>query len=79
MRDTKCRSCHAPIFWVVMGTGRNMPLDDEATSNGNVRIGDDGTAGSVLAGDRLRDAQAVGEKLHLSHFVTCPDRKEWRR
>jgi hypothetical protein len=45
----------------------------------DVRISDDGTAGSVLAGDRLRDAQAAGEKLHLPHFVTCPDRKKWRR
>lgn len=74
MSDT-CRSCGAQIFWVVMvGTGKRNPLDLEPAPKGNVRT--NGATASVVS--KLEPAKP-GETLHQSHFVSCPQRRAWRR
>lgn len=75
-----CRSCHAPVRWVVMAkTGRRNPLNEEPDGqHGNVVIDDDGR-GHTLKVDDVERARAAGEELYLSHFATCPQRKDWRK
>lgn len=74
-----CRSCGAPIVWARHPeTGKAMPIDDESSDRGNIRLEDDETY-AVLAGPRLETARGHDEKLHLSHFVTCPFSRQHRR
>lgn len=76
----ECRSCHAPVQWVTMeGSGKSNPLDPEPVENGNVEVytGEDGQLmGRIVTdtADRL-----FTPPLHLSHFVSCPDAKRWKR
>jgi len=53
--ESRCRSCGAPIVWIVTTAGRRMPLD--------------------LASVEEREGKRYAE----SHFVACPQRREWRR
>lgn len=78
----ECKTCHAPIIWAVsLATERRMPVDREPTPLGNVTLDYSGTlpAASVLAGIALSSAREKGVTLHLSHFVTCPDRDQHRK
>lgn len=74
-----CRSCKAPVRWVIMESGRRNPLDAEPTDRGNVALEAGGQRGIVLAGDELARARAHGEPLYLSHFATCPFADQHRR
>lgn len=69
------------IFAKSATTGRWMPVDDEASPTGNVRLEleSEPPIAHVLAGQRLEQSRAAGEKLHVSHFVTCPGAEEFRR
>jgi hypothetical protein len=76
----KCRSCKAPIAWVLMmGSGKSNPLDPEPSPKGNVVVSKDGQACAVSASeaDRLRTEE--GASLYLSHFATCPQAKQFKR
>lgn len=75
-----CRSCGAPIVWVVVRPGgRRMPVDAEPGPDGTVVIDSDGTMARVLSGAALVGARVDGTPLYLSHFATCPQAGEWRR
>lgn len=66
-----CRSCKAPVRWVVMArTGRRMPLDPEPIENGHINLLDDGRA-EVLRAEDVAFAQAEGTPLYRSHFSSC--------
>jgi hypothetical protein len=74
-----CRSCGAPIRWVVTTSGKRMPLDPAPHVNGNV----------VPLRDRLekgRDPIAMvlphpptDQPAWLSHFATCANATQHRR
>ena len=72
-----CRSCGAPILWVVSAaSGKAMPVDADPVEDGNVTL--DGLTATVHPagqGDLLGDA---GPR-YRSHFATCKDADEWRR
>ena len=69
----QCTSCQRSIHMVRSdSTGNWMPVDDEATPDGNIRLDLHRRTATVLAGDRLEKARSFGEPLHVSHFVTCP-------
>lgn len=78
--NTTCRSCHAPVRWVLTAHGKRMPIDPEPVSDGNVWI-DHYEAGTpvvevALSGDGVPAAAA---ERFQSHFVSCPQRDEWRK
>lgn len=69
MERSTCRSCGAPIVWVVMfPSGKRMPLDAKPIS-GLIRV----EPGSPPTG------HAYGEQRYLSHFATCPNAAQHRK
>lgn len=72
-----CRSCRRPIVWEKTGSGKGIPLDPEATEDGNIVIR--GTAGVRIA-HVLREGEEPfeGETRYKTHFVTCPNAKTHR-
>jgi hypothetical protein len=82
-----CRSCHAPMLWVAMPSGKRNPLDEQPDRLGNVLLvehtNDAGEAwrlGVVLHNpDLLDELRELGVPLYRSHFATCPDSDEHRR
>lgn len=75
MRPAACRSCGAPIVWVVSAkTGKSLPLDAVPVETGNVSIDD---AGRAHVGKPKLPLET--DDRYMSHFVTCPEAGEWRR
>lgn len=81
-----CRSCGAPVIWTKTAGGKSMPVDAEppADGNGNVRVDGIGERSAPVATvlgplEVAMLAPEVREELRLSHFVTCPDAKDWKR
>lgn len=80
MSDT-CRSCGAPITWVITEKGHRMPLDRDPHPEGNI-VPATVTGpydlvevrARVLSGDELHGATAW-----RSHFVTCPNSARHRK
>lgn len=66
-----CRSCSAPIEWAETIRGKRMPFDPPIVS---VR-----SQGSVLAEGDGRVVEDVDTSITSSHFVTCPQGKDWSR
>lgn len=73
----KCRSCPAMVQWRYNTTTGNLgPIDDGTDPTGNCRlVGDEHY--ETLAPLEAAAAREAGEQLHLSHFVTCPDRAKY--
>ena len=93
-KQSKCRSCQAPVIWVGTVKGKKMPLDADTVA----------PAGSVFTileqfnpetGEVLDTGLGIGiRSAHLSgitkedipdhewrtcHFATCPDADDWRK
>lgn len=79
--DGACRSCKAPVRWVlVAGSNRRMPLDPTPSPNGNVWVTEWLAHTPVVS--VVANPDAVPSNVptrYTSHFVTCPDAKEWRK
>jgi hypothetical protein len=71
---TRCKSCRANIFWVEMASGKQMPLNVTPSSQGNIDVVDG--VGHVVSN---KQRSLFPSPLYVSHFVTCPDSKKWRR
>jgi hypothetical protein len=75
----RCRSCGAEIIWATNDhTGGGIPVDAEPVADGNITL--DLSGPKVLA-HVLRKGEDVAEGTarYVSHFVTCPQGREWRR
>lgn len=74
MNPTSCGSCGAAIVWAKTQRGERMPVDAEPSDNGNVLVTGQppNRRAGVLTRGQAEGARAVGQQLHLSHFVTCP-------
>jgi hypothetical protein len=69
-----CRSCGAPIRWVITVNDKRMPVDDEPVPDGNVLL--DGDRATVIdPGQLLLD----DPPRFVSHFATCPNADHHRR
>lgn len=75
--QAKCRSCGAPILWVVTTLGKRMPLDAEPHPDGNVSLVPAGAM--VLPAELVEQGKKIGSKRYRSHFATCPNAAQHRR
>lgn len=75
--NTHCRSCKKPIVWAETEKGRKMPVDLDATPDGNIELRDRGRNRAPLA--IYVKASDDGELRFTSHFVTCPQANRWRK
>jgi hypothetical protein len=86
----KCRSCKTRVRWAIMHpSGKRNPLNPEPDAErGNTLIieteraaayfgAEIGRAVTLSASD-LELARRGGRELYLSHFVTCPQRGQWK-
>jgi hypothetical protein len=74
---SRCKSCQAELLWVVTAAGKVAPLDPDPSPKGNVRLAGDRC--EVLGAEAAAAARAGGERLWLSHFVSCPHSSQHRR
>jgi hypothetical protein len=71
METSTCRSCGAPIIWVLTEAGKRMPLDAKPEKRWTIdplalRLNPDAPRA------RLGDT-------HVSHFATCPNAAQHRK
>ena len=92
MRLSRCRSCDAPIVWVITQKGKRMPVDAEpVVASRGFRI-DETLLDEAQQGFNDEDLRpgkdllatftaepAKDERLYQSHFATCDDSPEWRK
>lgn len=69
-----CRSCGEPVLWARTEAGKRMPVDRDAVLNGNLDLRVPN--GQLTAYVVKPDPAAKG---FVSHFVTCAQRREWRK
>lgn len=76
-----CRSCNQPITWATnTKTGKPTPIDPTPVLGGNVVLtGEDPYQAEVVGKAEGERRQALGMRLHVSHFLTCPQAGEWRK
>ncbi len=74
-----CRSCGAPVVWIVYPTGKRAPLDAQPHADGTIKRFDPTMSATVLTGSELATARANGDPLHRSHFATCPNAAQHRK
>ncbi len=82
MADTvPCRGCGAPMRWVTMAaSGKKNPLNPEPDRvRGNVEIRPDGTGQVITDPEDLKTLRADPQGLFLSHFVSCPAAKSFKK
>lgn len=76
---SNCRSCGAPIRWVIMEASRaRMPLDPDPAPDGTIDLTGDNRA-TVLCAYAADMARAAGRQLYRSHFSTCVNARAHRR
>jgi len=76
---SRCRSCGAEIRWAKTEAGKSIPLDAAPRPDGNVHVYDGVAYVLSPGGQPILEHRAHGDKLYVSHFVTCPDAGEHRR
>lgn len=82
MNTDRCRSCRAEIIWTETNTGKSMPVDATPTKDGNIILGMRHQLvplAMVQTVQQLERLRAKDELLYVSHFVTCPQSKRWRK
>lgn len=79
----ECRYCPAMVLWCRTSTGGWMPVNRDATADGDTRVtlnttDDPGLHVHVLTKAELSEHDPA-EPLRKSHFATCPRADEARR
>lgn len=79
----KCSACGAYMIWAITPAGARSPIDYSPSGQGNVALALVDGLGSPLAVTMskggLELARERGVQLRVSHFVTCPNREEFKR
>jgi hypothetical protein len=70
-----CRSCRARITWLETAGGKKIPVDEDPVPDGNIVVV--GGMAHVLGKHDVSEL-AFTEPRYKSHFVTCPQAREWR-
>ena len=80
-----CRSCEASVVWAhIESTGKPHPFDAETSEKGSWRLErrppvEGSIATRVVAVHVPERDRRPGEKLYVSHFATCPNRRAWAK
>lgn len=70
MSNARCRSCDAPIIWMVTSSGKSIPVEPSSITFGERQLLD----------EMPREGRLVFDpKRHKSHFARCPKAKEHRK
>lgn len=69
MTTSQCKSCGAPIVWIVTPAGKNMPLDAKTETLWLLDA-----EGAQEGSPRAKPVQA-----RRSHFSSCPNADQHRR
>jgi len=83
----ECRGCSQSIVWARTDNDKSMPLDPLPVAGGNVKVtgvgrDDRGVHPRVrVLGKRESESllDPPGEHRYVTHFVTCPKRKDFKR
>lgn len=73
----QCRSCGAPVLWVLTKGGRKVPLDPQSVLNGNLVI----TREETKSGCLPRVAYVAPEpdvERFVAHFASCTNARGYR-
>lgn len=72
--ERTCRWCNQPVRWVISERGRNMCLDPQPSTLGNVVLiaTASGTRARVVAADELAARRKQIGQLWMPHAATCP-------
>jgi hypothetical protein len=73
--NDQCRSCRAKIVWCVTENGRRNPIDPEPVLGGNLIVKDRTVTPPMVKVVKPNP----NVKRFVSHFVTCPQSKNWRK
>ena len=82
MKRSRCKSCGAEIFWIMMQTGKKMPVDATPMTYWAKKEGQEKIVtpnGEVISCELTGDLQNSTGIGYISHFATCPDAKNHRR
>jgi hypothetical protein len=78
----KCKSCGAPIKWVKMASGNNMPVNDGSIwvkPGGKKTVTIVSLSGEVVIGDPSMRGTPEAIEGNVSHFSNCPHANQHRR
>jgi len=75
-----CKSCGASIYWAKSSTGKSIPIDAEPVEGGNVWLSISTRTGELRAKIVSKSTSLESDRnAYVSHFVTCPQSKDWRK
>lgn len=74
-----CRSCGAPVRWVITSRGKRMPLDAEPVDDGNVVLDMSDRNDPVAIVVPPEQILVEDGPRYVSHFATCPNADQHRR
>lgn len=67
LNQSKCKSCQAPILWVITPKGKRTPVDAKKTR-----------VAQLMDVDGVLKIEEVAEG-HVSHWITCPSADQHRK
>jgi hypothetical protein len=80
-----CRSCGAKVIWTETERGRRMPVDKEASPEGNLLLMHRAGRAPLAVYQTKEALEALAKegglqqhRLYVSHFATCPQSKKWK-
>lgn len=79
MNHGTCRSCGAPIRWVVTAKGHRMPLDPQPHPEGNVIPQPASLPFATEPQAVVLPEPPTDQPAWRSHFATCPNATRHRR
>ncbi|MCF8605121.1 hypothetical protein L5I01_17340 [Gordonia sp. HY442] len=77
---TWCRGCRRAIFFARTVDGRNIPVDEKPTSDGNLAItGERPPIATVVRPGQAAGMREAGVPTYVAHFRSCPNADDFRK
>lgn len=71
-KPSKCKSCGASVWWGRTAKGKSIIVDEKPVNHDQANV-------LLLRGEETaKEAEERGE-LHLVHWSSCPQAKEWKK